>query len=135
MISSKVSGVGKSVRVLESRLKSIRMGLAKAVLETAYDIESETKQNTRVDTGRARASVHVEGFGMLTFSYTAAGNTYTGGFTKKAKDPYEAYVGSNVEYFVFLENGTYNRAGDHMLRNATRANMPKLRENVKKILR
>lgn len=136
MIKAEVIGVDRTVSFINNLSLAVKANLSKVVVKTAYNIEAETKQDTPVDTGRARSSVHVEGFGALNYLYSADGKSFNGSFTEKAIDQFEAYVGSNVEYFLYLEDGTYNEdgtpimLGKHMLRNATQKNIPSFRAEV-----
>lgn len=82
------------------------------IVLTAYDIESDAKQNCPVDTGRLRASI----------------TAYVD------RDKMAALVGSNVEYAIFVELGTNQQQAHPYLYPAFFKNMQKLFDRLTKIL-
>lgn len=74
-----------------------------------------------VDTGRARASItHTwSGQNAYVFNYTDdAGKPYTQEINGVPVEENRVYIGSNVPYFPYLEEGTVKMRAGHMLRRA-----------------
>lgn len=116
-------------------IQVMHKGAAEAVEETAFELEGRIKERTPVDTGRARASWHTVTFtGKAGHSYSAnavgrsearairsAGgkvgkSTFDGTLSERPKSPFEAIVGSNVEYMLRLEAGYSKQAPNGMVR-------------------
>lgn len=78
--------------------------------------------NMPVDTGLARNSITfaISGKGANTKSYKADRGDETGAYEGTAPKDGEkgVYIGSNVEYFEYIELGGANIAARHVLKNA-----------------
>ena len=72
----------------------------------AFEADREAKRGAPVDTGRLQASIHPEFSGTTGYQYNDdVGNSFDGKFQEKA-EPFQAIVGSNVEYAKDVEDRT-----------------------------
>lgn len=107
-------------QVLSALEKAIERGL-EAIGLTAEGHAKEDP-NMPVDTGLARNSITfaISGKGANTKSYKADKGDETGTYEGTAPKDSEkgVYIGSNVEYFPYIELGGANITARHVLRNA-----------------
>ena len=88
---------------------SLRVGLEKAAMQAENYAKLELENDPRrIDTGRLRNSI----------SHTVANDT-------------TAYVGTNVEYAIYVHEGTDRMRPNRFLRNAVERNQNELRKIIK----
>ena len=127
-----------SDKVLDGLDKAVRNALT-AIGMTAERYAKKDPQMP-VDTGRARNSITYatkERSGQsVTFSYNKDGksakdSTQIGGGVKDN----EVYIGSNVEYFPYIEFGSPTIGARHVLQRAATTHSEEYKELVKKALK
>jgi HK97 gp10 family phage protein len=91
--------------------KEVQADVKKQIAKSTLTIESNAKRNAPVDTGRLRSSI-------------ASNITDVRG-----------EVGTNVEYALFIEFGTYKSAGKPFLFSAWNAERPQFISSLKMILK
>ena len=102
-------------------------GLKAAIVQTAIKIEGQASANAAVKTGTLRNSIMwSKGWSSDSFGFPRDGGfspAVGGGQSSKidAPDGIEAVVGSNVEYAIYQEFGTRNKAAQPYLRPAADA--------------
>lgn len=107
-----------SAKFLEDFERKLLVGLEAIGIEAEGNAKEDA--NMPVDTGRARNSITwatkaKEGEG---FSYSDnEGNNFNDQIGTGA-DEHSVYIGSNVEYFPYIEEGSRTRTARHVLRNA-----------------
>lgn len=107
-----------SVKFLEDFERKLLVGLEAIGIEAEGNAKEDA--NMPVDTGRARNSITwatkaKEGEG---FSYSDdKGNNFNDQIGTGA-DEHSVYIGSNVEYFPYIEEGSRTMSARHVLRNA-----------------
>lgn len=95
--------------------------------------------DTPVDTGLLRNSITyaISGSGPAISAYSSddgsKSGTYGGSF-RKDKSHINAYIGTNVEYAEYVENGTYQQSAKPFLRPAVADHADEYREIIKDIL-
>lgn len=106
--------------VLSALDKAIERGL-EAIGLTAEG-HAKKDPNMPVDTGLARNSITfaISGKEVNTSSYKADKGDETGSYSGTAPNDKDkaVYIGSNVEYFPYIELGVQGRQGVHMLQRA-----------------
>lgn len=109
-----------SAKFLEDFERKLLVGLEAIGIEAEGNAKEEITQAEAVDTGRARSSITwatkaKEGEG---FSYSDdEGNNFNDQIGTGA-DEHSVYIGSNVEYFPYIEEGSRTISAHHVLRNA-----------------
>lgn len=107
-----------SAKFLEDFERKLLVGLEAIGIEAEGNAKEDA--NMPVDTGRARNSITwatkaKEGEG---FSYSDdKGNNFNDQIGTGA-DEHSVYIGSNVEYFPYIEEGSRTISAHHVLRNA-----------------
>lgn len=107
-----------SAKFLEDFERKLLVGLEAIGIEAEGNAKEDA--NMPVDTGRARNSITwatkaKEGKG---FSYSDdKGNNFNDQIGTGA-DEHSVYIGSNVEYFPYIEEGSRTISARHVLRNA-----------------
>lgn len=107
-----------STKFLEDFERKLLVGLEAIGIEAEGNAKEDA--NMPVDTGRARNSITwatkaKEGEG---FSYSDdKGNNFNDQIGTGA-DEHSVYIGSNVEYFPYIEEGSRTISARHVLRNA-----------------
>lgn len=107
-----------SAKFLEDFERKLLVGLEAIGIEAEGNAKEDA--NMPVDTGRARNSITwatkaKEGEG---FSYSDdKGNNFNDQIGTGA-DEHGVYIGSNVEYFPYIEEGSRTISAHHVLRNA-----------------
>ena len=107
-----------SAKFLEDFERKLLVGLEAIGIEAEGNAKEDA--NMPVDTGRARNSITwatkaKEGEG---FSYSDdEGNNFNDQIGTGA-DEHSVYIGSNVEYFPYIEEGSRTISARHVLRNA-----------------
>ena len=107
-----------SAKFLEDFERKLLVGLEAIGIEAEGNAKEDA--NMPVDTGRARSSITwatkaKEGEG---FSYSDdEGNNFNDQIGTGA-DEHSVYIGSNVEYFPYIEEGSRTISAHHVLRNA-----------------
>lgn len=107
-----------SAKFLEDFERKLLVGLEAIGIEAEGNAKEDA--NMPVDTGRARNSITwatkaKEGEG---FSYSDdEGNNFNDQIGTGA-DKHSVYIGSNVEYFPYIEEGSRTISARHVLRNA-----------------
>ena len=107
-----------SAKFLEDFERKLLVGLEAIGIEAEGNAKEDA--NMPVDTGRARNSITwatkaKEGEG---FSYSDdEGNNFNDQIGTGA-DEHSVYIGSNVEYFPYIEEGSRTISAHHVLRNA-----------------
>lgn len=107
-----------SAKFLEEFERKLLVGLEAIGIEAEGNAKEDA--NMPVDTGRARNSITwatkaKEGEG---FSYSDdEGNNFNDQIGTGA-DEHSVYIGSNVEYFPYIEEGSRTISARHVLRNA-----------------
>ena len=107
-----------SAKFLEDFERKLLVGLEAIGIEAEGNAKEDA--NMPVDTGRARNSITwatkaKEGEG---FSYSDdKGNNFNDQVGTGA-DEHSVYIGSNVEYFPYIEEGSRTISAHHVLRNA-----------------
>jgi hypothetical protein len=90
--------------------KKVGVELSTVVRKVSFDIWNDVTRLTPVDTGRARASWNVsEEYANLAVkpkSYEGSGQGVAGKISGKK----DVIISNNVEYIVFLENGSSTQA-------------------------
>lgn len=120
-----------SAKFLEDFERKLLVGLEAIGIEAEGD--AKEAPNMPIVTGRARNSITwatkaKEGEG---FSYSDdEGNNFNDQIGTGA-DEHSVYIGSNVEYFIFIEEGARNRTARHILRNTITNNKTKYAEMLK----
>ena len=98
--------------------KKIGVELSTVVRKVSFDIWNDVTRLTPVDTGRARASWNVsEEYANLAVkpkSYEGSGQGVAGKISGKK----DVIISNNVEYIVFLENGSSTQAPSGMTKLA-----------------
>lgn len=109
--------------------------------KSGLTIETSAKQDTPVDTGRLRSSLHMESSEVnRSFTYSdQAGRSYSGKLSVMPK-PLEVYVGTNVEYAEKIHRtGGRGGKGEGFLVKAHEAERPlliaRLRTKIKEVAR
>lgn len=125
----------QSVIKIEAKANTAVRGV---INEALLAIETRAKQNSPVDTGRLRSSIHAVavGKGENTFSYNdKEGNTYNGALTDARSNEGSniGMVGTNVEYAPEQEFGDGKRIGHKYLTKATLEIQPRLEAELKKL--
>lgn len=108
-----------------------------ALTAIGMEAESFVKQDSEmpVDTGRARNSVTwaTKKQENKSFSYKDDnGNTFSDKIGSGAEEK-AVYIGSNVEYFLFIEEGSRNMRARHVLKNAVTQHTPRYKELAKQV--
>jgi len=97
-----------------------------AMIDLAYDINTDAKRGSGVVTGRLINSIHVAHSRKVGWSYSdKEGNAYDGGF-QLSIDMDEVFIGSNVEYAA--AHNKYNS----FLTNAYDKNIGNLEAKIQK---
>lgn len=107
----KINNLDKFNRAMMKSPKLAEKHLTEGLLEALFEIQGQAKQRTPVDTGRLRSSIG------------------TGAGKAKVKKMV-GYVGTNVEYSVYVHEGTSRMRARPFLKTA----LSKTRNRIKKIL-
>ena len=98
--------------------KKIGVNFEQAVRKVSFDIWNDATELTPVDTGRARASWNIsEEYANLSTKpagYEGGGKGVVGAITGKK----DVIISNNVEYIVFLEEGSSTQAPNGMTKLA-----------------
>jgi hypothetical protein len=123
---------------MKDNTKEVLEALEKAKIRglTAIGMEAEgfakEDPNMPVDTGLARNSITfaLAGEEANTKEYKADKGDEKGSYSGKAdgKNGEAVYLGSNVEYFPFIENGSRTINARHILRNAASGHADRYKE-------
>lgn len=144
-ISVKTDNTPQAKRELESKL---RKGLKAAGIQAASAAREELQKSPkRIDTGLLRNSIThaMDGQSPAISSYSAKKaskytgkipdpGTYTGKTPKEPEGKAAVYIGTNVEYAVYVHDGTDRMAANRFLKNAIENNSNELMEIIKKQL-
>lgn len=111
--------------------------IRRAMVEVGLDMERFAKEGCPVDTGRLRNSIT-----FATVNFHSPGNDNPGASASSedmamrgTPNEAEVYVGTNVEYAPYVENGSSKRgAGVHMLKNSIQGHENDYKEIIKNIL-
>lgn len=107
-----------SAKFLEDFERKLLVGLEAIGIEAEGNAKEDA--NMPVDTGRARNSITwaTKAKEGESFSYSDdKGNNFNDQIGTGA-DEYSVYIGSNVEYFPYIEEGSRTISARHVLRNA-----------------
>ena len=133
--------IEKSVRILQ-RVATSAGNLAQDELhKSGLNIETGAKEETPVDTGRLRSSIHMESNSInRTFIYSDEGGAVFNGKLGVSPKPLEVYVGTNVHYAEKIHrNGGRNGRGQGFLLKAYEAERPlliaRLRKGIREVAR
>ena len=123
-MSVRVTGATKVIAALGAAGPRVRKAASREVVRAALRVQAEAKANTPVDTGRLRNSIAVadneaglDAVGML------------------SPDTLSAVVGTNVEYAIYVHNGTSRVAGRPFLFNAWEAERAVFAANLRSAVR
>lgn len=116
-------------------------GVLKALEAIGIHIEGEAKRELendprRVDTGLLRNSIThaVSGEPAAISSYSSdngeKSGTYSGSAPDERKGEKAVYVGTNVEYGVYVHEGTQRMAANRFLKNAVERNKDQIKEYI-----
>jgi hypothetical protein len=123
-------------------IRTFQLSTQTAIKKLAFELEGRVKERTPVDTGRLRASIHTVLYGEgRAFAYSAsslskseqgrvraqakaggvkapriAKTSFDGTLQTVPRTPYEAVVGTNVNYAKYLEHGSSKMAPRAMFR-------------------
>lgn len=123
----------------------IRKALTAVGIQAASAAREEIQKSPkRIDTGLLRNSITyaMDGEGAATSSYKAdkaskysgkrpEPGTYTGKAEKETEGKAAVYVGSNVNYAVYVHEGTDRMAANRFIKNAVENNASELIEIIK----
>lgn len=136
----KINGVEEVMKNLKKMPEKYQAAVMKAILKTAHvDVETKAKwkltTDRHVDTGRLRASIHVQKKADTNFKYDVKrtrkkdGSLFLGGtfdgMLKTNIKPLSVIVGTNVEYAIKIERM------DSYLFYALETSREKLRQRIK----
>jgi HK97 gp10 family phage protein len=111
-VNIKVSGVNKTMRKFEEYTGVVSRKTAEAVEKTALDIERRAKTKAPVDTGRLKNSIHTE-----------------------PRGEYSRWVGTNVEYAVFVEFGTRKMSARPYFYPSVQEVIPEFKKRLEKAVK
>ena len=113
---------------VKDNTKEIETAFTRQVLKALKAIgmaaEGHAKDGTPVDTGRLRNSITYateEYSGTSSYS-NKKGEIYNDGGAKAVPEEGSVYIGTNVEYAVYIEEGSTTHKASHMLRHAVADN-------------
>lgn len=103
--------------VLQRFVERFQVDVAEIVEAEAFELEGAIKDRTPVKTGRLRSSFHTVVYGRAShYEYSAGGKSFDGTLSVAPAGPYEAIVGTNVEYAQHIEAGHSRKAPAGMVR-------------------
>lgn len=121
-----------------------------AALETALEavgvhLEGEAKEELensprRIDTGLLRNSITYaldgEGAAQTTYSADSGGESgsYSGSAPKEGKNARSVIVGTNVEYGIYVHEGTSRMSPNRFLKNALDRNQDQIKQYIEDAL-
>lgn len=125
--------------------KQLDDNLEKALTEIGIHIEGEAKEeleNTprRIDTGLLRNSIThaLDGGAPATTTYTSddgsESGSYSGTAPKEGGHDRSVIVGTNVEYAVYVSEGTSQMAPNRFLKNAVERNKDQIKAKIDEAL-
>lgn len=128
--------------------KKIRVALNAAGIQAASAAREEIQKSPkRIDTGLLRNSIThaMDGEGAAIGSYKADNasqysgkipepGTYTGKAEKEQEGKASVYVGTNVNYAIYVHEGTDRMAANRFIKNAVENNAAELIEIIKTVL-
>ncbi len=140
--------MAKDVRIedhTDEYLKQVDAALEKALTAIGIHIEGEAKEelsNTpkRIDTGLLRNSITyaLDGEAPHAKSYSAdSGNksgSYSGTADKESGKNRSVVIGTNVEYAIYVHEGTVNMSPNRFMKNALEHNQDQIEEYIKNAL-
>lgn len=109
---------GEAVIEIESRPRRVDTGLLKNSITHALSGEGAAKKEYRADKPR-RAGGEIES------------GTYSGTMPDEGKDTPAVYIGTNVEYAIYVHEGTRGITPNRFLKNAVQNNKEKIIQYVK----
>ena len=114
-------------------LEALEKARANALTAIGMTAETYAKRETPVDTGRARNSItyatsEYSGVGSYTDNN---GNSYSDATARAQAEEDAVYIGSNVEYFPYIELGARNIEAHRMLRRAATEHTDEYKELAK----
>ena len=119
----------------EEILEAMREQVQDALIVIGETAEGYAKEDTPVDTGRLRNSITyaTKDFGGVAVYSDDQGNNFYDGDSLHTPEENTLYMGTNVEYGVYVEYGSYNHkvGKPHFIRDA----MSTHGEEYKEILR
>lgn len=144
-ITVKTDNTPQAKKEMQSK---IRVALNAAGIQAASAAREELQKSPkRIDTGLLRNSIThaMDGQGAAIGSYKAdkaskysgkipEPGTYTGKAEKEPEGKAAVYIGSNVNYAVFVHEGTDKMAANRFIKNAVENNASELIEIIKQHL-
>ena len=131
-----------SAEFLAKRDKAIRKWLEEAGLHLSGEASDELEVSPRrIDTGLLANSITyaIAGEGAAIQSYHAdrgsGSGTYSGTAPKPKSHEYSVYIGTNVEYAIYVHEGTRRMTPNRFLKNALERNEDQLREKLEEALK
>jgi len=122
----------ENINKLEAKIKG---RVQKEVVNTAARIDKKAKLNTPVITGRLRSSIHFETEQTPSYNYSDnKGNSYDGKLDVSI-GPFQASVGTNVEYAIIVHEGGKGRSANRFLFNAAESERQGFNRRTIKILK
>ena len=124
-------------------MKDVEGAIEKALTEIGIHLEGEAKEelsNTpkRIDTGLLRNSITyaLDGEGAAQASYSADDGSKSGSYSGSAPkdDQRSVMVGTNVEYALYVHEGTVRMPPNRFLKNAADRNRDQCAELIKKAM-
>lgn len=134
----------------EEYMRQVKEALTPALEAIGIHIEGEAKEELensprRVDTGLLRNSIThaMDGEAPATTTYHAdkenangsvSIGSYSGTAPKESGKGRSVYIGTNVEYALYVHEGTVNMAANRFLKNAVERNIDQIKKYVKDAL-
>lgn len=138
-VKASVKGVKEAKKNVSVLGEKVEQNLRELLLAMAFDIDGDAKQNLTdagaVDTGRLRASIHVEKPQSSRKTYTdKLGNSYDGKLSINPKKN-ELLIGTNVEYAPYIHDGFRSYKGVFFLARAANVNHAKYKHEYKFLMK
>lgn len=131
---------------IAAKNERVRAALTAVGIQAVSHVQRNYTANGRVDTGLLRNSIAyaISGEQPSTDSYSGTTGQKTGrpgskgayNGTVPADEPNKpaVYVGTNVDYALYIEEGTRNNAGTHDIKSAMTDNLSEYKGIFKKVL-
>lgn len=126
-------------------MRDVEQALETALEAVGIQIEGEAKEELensprRIDTGLLRNSITYaldgEGAAQATYSADSGGESgsYSGSAPKEGKNARSVIVGTNVEYGIYVHEGTSRMDPNRFLKNAVERNKDQIKDYIEKAM-